>query len=62
MFKNFLLILFIFPIMLKAQEKKRARDYGVNIGVMQPGKLNAITGVAGVKVGQAVLRKMFCRF
>jgi len=55
MFKNFLLILFIFPTMLKAQEKKRARDYGVKIGVMQPGKLNAITDVAGVKVGQTTL-------
>jgi D-aminopeptidase len=57
MFKNFLLILFIFPSMLKAQEKKRARDYGVKIGVMQPGKLNAITDVAGVKVGQTTLIK-----
>jgi D-aminopeptidase len=57
MFKNFLLILFIFPTMLKAQEKKRARDYGVKIGVMQPGKLNAITDVAGVKVGQTTLIK-----
>lgn len=43
--------------MLKAQEKKRARDYGVKIGVMQPGKLNAITDVAGVKVGQTTLIK-----
>ena len=43
--------------MLKAQDKKRARDYGVKIGVMQPGKLNAITDVAGVKVGQTTLIK-----
>ncbi|MGN6193342.1 MAG: DmpA family aminopeptidase [Ginsengibacter sp.] len=57
MFKNFLLILFIFPIMLKAQEKKRARDYGVKIGVMETGKLNSITDVAGVKVGQITLIK-----
>lgn len=58
MFKNLIfLILFIFPTMLKAQEKKRARDYGVKIGVMQTGKLNSITDVAGVKVGHTTLIK-----
>lgn len=58
MFKTIsLLILFIFPIMLKAQEKKRARDYGIEIGVMPTGKLNAITDVAGVEVGQTTLIK-----
>jgi D-aminopeptidase len=58
MFKNSVfLILFIFPIMLKAQEKKRTRDYGVKIGVMQTGKLNSITDVAGVKVGHTTLIK-----
>jgi D-aminopeptidase len=54
--KTFLpLILFIFPLMIKAQEKKRARDYGIKIGVMQTGKLNSITDVAGVQVGQTTL-------
>ena len=38
-----------------AQEKKRARDYGLHIGVMQPGMLNSITDVTGVKVGQVTL-------
>jgi len=52
-----LFFLFTFPLMPKAQDKKRARDYGVKIGVMQPGKLNAITDVAGVKVGQTTLIK-----
>lgn len=55
--KSVYLILIIFPIMVKAQEKKRARDYGVKIGVMQPGKLNSITDVAGVQVGQVTLEK-----
>lgn len=56
MLKTFLpLILFIFPLMIKAQEKKRARDYGIKIGVMQTGKLNSITDVAGVQVGQTTL-------
>jgi D-aminopeptidase len=58
MCKNFLLIiLFISPIMLKAQQKKRARDFAINIGVMQPGKLNSITDVRGVKVGHTTLIK-----
>ena len=43
--------------MLKAQQKKRARDYAINIGVMQPGKLNSITDVRGVKVGHTTLIK-----
>jgi D-aminopeptidase len=58
MFKTFsLLILFTFPLMLKAQQKKRARDYGVKIGVMQTGKWNGITDVAGVKIGHTTLIK-----
>ena len=58
MFKNaFLIILFIFPMMLNAQQKKRARDYGVKIGVMETGKLNSITDVAGVKIGHTTLIK-----
>ena len=52
-----LLFLFIFPYMLQAQKTKRARDYGVKIGVMPTGKLNAITDVPGVKVGQTTLIK-----
>lgn len=36
-------------------ERGRARDLGVAIGVMSPGPLNAITDVAGVKVGQVTL-------
>lgn len=58
MHKKFVfLLLFIFPFMLKAQEKKRARDYGIKIGVMQTGTLNSITDVAGVKVGHTTLIK-----
>lgn len=53
--KSVYLILIIFPIMVKSQEKKRVRDYGIQIGVMQTGKLNSITDVAGVKVGQVTL-------
>lgn len=33
-------------------QTKRARDYGINIGLLKPGKNNAITDVDGVKIGQ----------
>jgi len=32
-------------------QTKRARDYGITIGVFKPGKNNAITDVKGVKIG-----------
>jgi len=38
-----------------AQGRLRVRDLGVKIGVYQPGPLNAITDVAGVRVGQVTL-------
>lgn len=39
----------------QVQTKPRARDLGIRIGVYDPGKLNAITDVAGVQVGQATI-------
>jgi D-aminopeptidase len=45
------------PCLLQAQERKRAREYGVKIGVMKTGRLNSITDVAGVKVGHTTLIK-----
>lgn len=36
-------------------QKKRARDLGVHIGVMSPGRFNAITDVQGVLVGHKTL-------
>lgn len=36
-------------------QRARARDLGVKPGVFAPGKLNAITDVAGVRVGQATI-------
>ena len=35
--------------------RPRARDLGVQVGVMAPGPLNAITDVAGVLVGQTTI-------
>jgi D-aminopeptidase len=40
-----------------AQERPRARDLGVAPGVLAPGPLNAITDVAGVRVGQVTVWK-----
>ncbi len=47
---------FLLPAVLLAQQpsaeiRKRARDYGVVSGILPTGKWNAITDVAGVKVG-----------
>ena len=37
--------------------KPRARDLGIRIGVYEPGKLNAITDVSGVQVGQVTITR-----
>lgn len=37
--------------------QQRARDFGIKIGVLATGKLNAITDVVGVKVGQVTLNE-----
>jgi D-aminopeptidase len=39
----------------QAQHRPRAREAGITIGVLPTGPLNAITDVAGVKVGQVTL-------
>jgi D-aminopeptidase len=39
----------------QTEARPRIRDLGVQIGILQPGPLNAITDVAGVKVGQTTL-------
>ena len=40
---------------LHAQERPRARDLGITVGTFPPGPLNAITDVAGVRVGHATV-------
>lgn len=37
--------------------RHRLRDYGAQLGILQPGKWNAITDVKGVQVGQQTLMK-----
>jgi D-aminopeptidase len=43
------------PLYAQTETRPRARDLGIRIGVLPPGPLNAITDVAGVKVGQVTL-------
>src|SRR5215467_8552603 len=40
-----------------AEARPRLRDLGVTIGILRPGPLNAITDVAGVRVGQTTIIK-----
>ena len=56
MFKQLLkLLLCAGPLMAQTQQRPRARAAGVIVGGMQPGPLNAITDVAGVRVGQVTI-------
>jgi Peptidase family S58 len=38
-------------------QRSRARDLGIIVGQYEPGRFNAITDVAGVKVGQVTLSR-----
>jgi D-aminopeptidase len=42
---------------LPCQQRPRATDIGLHIGVLSPGSLDAITDVAGVRVGQVTLAR-----
>lgn len=53
--KYLFIVALIFTTVSLIAQNKRARDYGIHIGVMATGKQNAITDVAGVKVGQITL-------
>ena len=56
MFKKQKIFLFLFLIFCNAfSQKKRARDYGIEIGVLKTGKYNSITDVEGVKVGHTTI-------
>ena len=53
----FIATILLISLTISAQNKKRARELGINIGVMQSGKLNSITDVKGVSVGHSTLIK-----
>ena len=48
-------LLFLLPGALSAQERMRARAMSISPGIYQPGAHNAITDVAGVRVGQVTI-------
>lgn len=50
-----LLLTLIGATFMKSKERSRAREFGIKIGIMEPGKWNAITDVDGVKVGHVTL-------
>ena len=52
---NTKIFVFLCLLSLSVSAQKRARDLGIKIGVLPTGALNAITDVAGVKVGQVTL-------
>jgi D-aminopeptidase len=49
-------VLLLFPPLLFAQQPVRARTLGIVPGTLPPGPLDAITDVAGVRVGQTTVR------
>ncbi len=51
-----LLFLLVAPLSLSAQDQN-IRNYGIEIGVLQPGPQNTITDVQGVKVGHQTIIK-----
>jgi D-aminopeptidase len=52
---KYLFSLVLFLAAIEATCQNRARDFGIKIGVLPTGSLNAITDVAGVKVGSTTL-------
>ncbi len=54
--RKFLLVLTLFAVSTAAsQERPRARDIGLAVGVFPPGEYNAITDVTGVLVGHSTI-------
>lgn len=49
------LFIFLLLLPLLGFSQSRLRDYGIEIGVLRPGPLNAITDVSGVQVGHFTL-------
>jgi D-aminopeptidase len=53
--RNLLVVLALAAAAVHAEERPRVRDLGVTIGVLPTGPLNAITDVAGVRVGHTTV-------
>ena len=54
---NDLLLFFLFIAPLHGQTRPRARDIGITVGSIPTGPLNAITDVAGVRVGHTTITR-----
>lgn len=54
-FPLLIIILLIFANPAFSQDRQRARELGIETGILIPGKWNAITDVAGVKVGHQTI-------
>ena len=54
---SFMLLFIHSGIQASSQQRGRITDFNINIGVLPKGNLNAITDVAGVKVGHVTLIK-----
>jgi D-aminopeptidase len=54
---SLLAFLLLYSTTSLAQPRGRARDYGIAIGVLKPGQLNAVTDVKGVRVGHTTLNR-----
>jgi D-aminopeptidase len=48
-------VLILGVALMASEEQPRLREFGIKIGIMEPGKWNAITDVMDVKVGQVTL-------
>lgn len=57
--KHVLMVLFVISALglslASSEQRPRLREFGIKTGIFNPGPLNAITDVAGVKVGQVTL-------
>ena len=53
--KHYLSVILLLICIISDAQSLRCRDYGIEIGVMKPGKLNAITDVSEVKVGHTTI-------
>ncbi len=52
-----LILILILTDVSQAQDRMRARDYGITPGILTPGALNAITDVDGLLVGHSTIIK-----
>ena len=53
--KSLYILLICSFVILTAEERRRARDLGLKIGIFPTGEYNSITDVTGVKVGQTTV-------